>query len=635
LVATNMPTKYFAVSGLAFATTYYWRIVARDVQGAEASGPTWSFTTRPSNLPPAAPSSPLPAHAAVNQPIDQSLHWLCSDPEGDAITFDVYFGASAPPPLVMSNSPGLSFAPGPLAFSTLYYWRIVARDAFGAETSGPTWSFSTVAYSAPTTPSNPHPADGGIVVTHTPTLSWTTTDADGQSLTHDVYFGTSPTPPLAASGLTTPAYAPGMVSEGITYYWRVVVTDGTTPVSGPTWSFTFSLPSRGDVTGDGQVTVDDAGCAFQVYLGMGSATCAVGGAGLADVDCNGGVTPADARCIHKAVVDGSCSFCGDAAAAAASGSAVPYLYVVNWYFDGSFFLNVTVGVNDVAALNAFGFVVHNQPNTFFLGATRTGATYDYDVLGSQGYSSTGVVGGYDLDGVNIGFGTAFIDLQFIVLAQPWAPITLDTYVDDLAGAAPLVIDGSSPPVPVLFTRFDAAPTDGGIEVRWELSSDEAVESFTLYRREGAAPLPISIADGSGEDLTGSYLDREVEPGQTYRYEMLVRAADGDEFRSPVVTATARALALALHQNHPNPFNPRTTIRYDIPGDARGSRVRLAVYDLQGGLVRTLVDDSQGSGGYSVDWDGSDDRGRRVASGVYFYVLEAAGERLTRKLVLLK
>jgi parallel beta-helix repeat protein len=87
-------------------------------------------------------------------------------------------------------------------------------------------------------------------------------------------------------------------------------------------------------------------------------------------------------------------------------------------------------------------------------------------------------------------------------------------------------------------------------------------------------------------------------------------------------------------NYPNPFNPKTTIEYVVP-DAGGA-VRLAVYDLSGRLVRSLVDGEQPAGKHVAVWDGRDDRGRELGSGVYFYRLEiGGGYRTERKMVLLK
>jgi M6 family metalloprotease-like protein len=89
---------------------------------------------------------------------------------------------------------------------------------------------------------------------------------------------------------------------------------------------------------------------------------------------------------------------------------------------------------------------------------------------------------------------------------------------------------------------------------------------------------------------------------------------------------------ALRANYPNPFNPTTTIRYDV---ASRSHVRLEVFDVRGAVVRTLVNDVQEPNEYGVQWDGRNDRGNAVSSGVYFYRLTAAGFSDVRKMTLMK
>lgn len=89
---------------------------------------------------------------------------------------------------------------------------------------------------------------------------------------------------------------------------------------------------------------------------------------------------------------------------------------------------------------------------------------------------------------------------------------------------------------------------------------------------------------------------------------------------------------SLDQNHPNPFNPTTQIPFAL---ATSSHVRLSIYDAQGGLVRTLLDEERAAGPYSQAWNGRDDRGAPVASGVYFCVMRAGGFEATQKMVLLK
>lgn len=90
--------------------------------------------------------------------------------------------------------------------------------------------------------------------------------------------------------------------------------------------------------------------------------------------------------------------------------------------------------------------------------------------------------------------------------------------------------------------------------------------------------------------------------------------------------------LLLEQNYPNPFNPTTTITYALD---ESTDVSLRIYDAAGTLVRTLVDGRREARHHRVEWDGHDQEGNSVASGVYFYRLEGGGEALTKKMVLLK
>ncbi|HMB69492.1 MAG TPA: FlgD immunoglobulin-like domain containing protein, partial [bacterium] len=101
--------------------------------------------------------------------------------------------------------------------------------------------------------------------------------------------------------------------------------------------------------------------------------------------------------------------------------------------------------------------------------------------------------------------------------------------------------------------------------------------------------------------------------------------------SPVIGPPV-PLALALHPPVPNPFRQVTTIRYDLP---RPGSVHLAVYDVTGRLVKTLVDRNEDAGFRSVAWDGKDSGGQRVSSGVFFYTLKTAEQSVRRKVVLLR
>jgi hypothetical protein len=100
----------------------------------------------------------------------------------------------------------------------------------------------------------------------------------------------------------------------------------------------------------------------------------------------------------------------------------------------------------------------------------------------------------------------------------------------------------------------------------------------------------------------------------------------------VEEGAAPVLSFALEQNVPNPFNPVTAIRFALPAE---SEVRLDVFDVAGRLVRTLAGGRLAAGEHAITWDGRDERGRRVASGIYLYRLATPAERAERKMVLLQ
>ncbi|MDP3114826.1 MAG: T9SS type A sorting domain-containing protein [Candidatus Cloacimonadaceae bacterium] len=98
---------------------------------------------------------------------------------------------------------------------------------------------------------------------------------------------------------------------------------------------------------------------------------------------------------------------------------------------------------------------------------------------------------------------------------------------------------------------------------------------------------------------------------------------------PVVPPSLSGLSL---YNYPNPFNPSTTIAYQIP---ETGNVRLEIYNMKGQKVRTLVNEQKYSGSHSVLWNGTDQSGRSVVSGVSFYRLVTDNKTLSKRMLLLK
>jgi hypothetical protein len=98
--------------------------------------------------------------------------------------------------------------------------------------------------------------------------------------------------------------------------------------------------------------------------------------------------------------------------------------------------------------------------------------------------------------------------------------------------------------------------------------------------------------------------------------------------SPVITPSITM----LKQNYPNPFNPKTTISFDMP---KSGFANLSIYNAKGQLVKTLTNGLTKAGDNSVVWQGTDNNGSRVSSGLYFYKLSANGKTETRKMMLMK
>jgi hypothetical protein len=91
----------------------------------------------------------------------------------------------------------------------------------------------------------------------------------------------------------------------------------------------------------------------------------------------------------------------------------------------------------------------------------------------------------------------------------------------------------------------------------------------------------------------------------------------------------------LYANYPNPFNPETTIRYNLPADQSSYRVIIKIYNTLGELIITLRDEQQRPGMYQLTWDGRNTQGQAVPSGVYFLTLEAGNFKASQKMLLVK
>ena len=180
------------------------------------------------NNPPNQPSNPNPVNGATGRPVNLTMTWTCTDPDGDPLTYDVYFGTNSNPPIASTNRTSASYTPAQLNNNTTYYWKIVAKDNQSHSTSGTVWNFTTqtvVVNNPPNQPSTPNPVNGATGRPVNLTMTWTCTDPDGDPLTYDVYFGTNSNPPIASTNRTSASYTPGQLNYNTTYYWKIVAKD--------------------------------------------------------------------------------------------------------------------------------------------------------------------------------------------------------------------------------------------------------------------------------------------------------------------------------------------------------------------------------------------------------------------------
>ena len=193
----------------------------------------------------------------------------------------------------------------------------------------------------------------------------------------------------------------------------------------------------------------------------------------------------------------------------------------------------------------------------------------------------------------------------------------------------------------------------GLQVQYEADKLEFVRALTdqpLGGSELAAPQVLSDEAGVLALVAHGDVVSDGEVGlslvfraRTEIEDTVIEITDSQTYDSefgfnrlalpaPVQFQT-RPEAFALANNYPNPFNPATTIKYALP---QAADVELTVYNVVGQAVRTLVAEHQNAGRYVVEWDATNDSGHSLSSGMYFYRLEASGEFLeVKKMLLLK
>lgn len=228
---------------------------------------------------------------------------------------------------------------------------------------------------------------------------------------------------------------------------------------------------------------------------------------------------------------------------------------------------------------------------------------------------------------------------------------------DPSGGNPGTLD-TDQSLPVELQKFNAIPGNGEVTLCWTTESETENLGFIIQRRQKTACLTAQSRQGEwkqvvdyttcealqGQGSTSeaheySYTDTAVVPGATYFYRLgdVDYAGKITWLKELEVTLPENDNAVpakfVLHKAYPNPFNPETTFKFEL-GEAADVHVR--VYDLLGNLVTTLTDSHYRVGQYSLHWDGRDNRGRLLSSGIYFLnISSTTGFTNTQKVIFLR
>jgi len=204
-------------------------------------------------------------------------------------------------------------------------------------------------------------------------------------------------------------------------------------------------------------------------------------------------------------------------------------------------------------------------------------------------------------------------------------------------------DGEDVSLPVELTSFTATAGDGKVTLKWVTESEIENLGFNMYRSLNSnrqyTIINNQLIQGAGNSSSRheyEYVDRDVTNGIKYWYKLEdVDYSGNTELHGPISATPVKRAApkeFRLYPNYPNPFNPITTISYDLPKDGY---VELVVYNMRGEKVATLMQGNQEAGSYRLNWDGTSQSGDMVASGIYFLRIASGNYCRTDKMIFIR
>ena len=187
------------------------------------------------------------------------------------------------------------------------------------------------------------------------------------------------------------------------------------------------------------------------------------------------------------------------------------------------------------------------------------------------------------------------------------------------------------PIPVELISFDASVVDNSVLLKWSTASEHNNYGFEIERKSMLSDFEvIGFVNGYGttsERKNYSFTDQNISSGN-FLYRLKQVDLDGSfRYSNEINVEFNIPRDFILEQNHPNPFNPATKIKFDLP---QNTMVDLKVYNIIGQFITTLVNEEKPAGTHEVDFNAAD-----LPSGVYMYKIKAGDYVQTRKMLLIK
>ncbi len=613
---------------------------------------------------PLPPTSPVPPHASTDRPIGQNLGWTNN---GLTTRVDVYFSTVQQDVIDKSisarvaenqTSPLNSYDLPVLAYSTTYFWRIVAKNDGNDTADSDVWQFTTRA--DPTIYDLPH-------IT---TLS----EANPGQNWYQVSIGSGIT---ARWSIHPSANAGGASPEFRCAYQSV--NPGTTRLISPP----VSLTGLSTLVVKYRQQIDDygVGCTYRFRYSFDETT-------FTDLwtqaSVAGDVTyPAEERTFTLDLTQGAfvgrerIYFCWEI-----EGNLFQFDY---WYVDNIKFLPHNTEINQMIATGGSGTIsippitVDGNPHPTSVGISGLSGNPVINVsvayqpsyiplppnaglvitLSGTNFAGSTVTITHNLGFIPLQIGYRIGGGQMILVGQHPGWTTTVSFFDVLTKGAkgPNDIQVFFPmeenqPLPVDLSSFTAVLTaDMFVRLAWVAESETNHMGYNVLRGtirdlEQAVMLnPTLVTNGTanGSQISYTYDDHEVENNILYYYWLESVSLDGhSQFYGPLIVTIGTPdddpgtpnipLVTELLSAYPNPFNPSTTIRYTVKEPAK---VNVVIYNIKGQIIRHFENDHATAGHYRLVWDGKDSKGNMVSSGVYFYRMTTGKYSSTKKVMLIK